>query len=65
MHDVFELEMPTLSQMIRAETAIGQEQGVKGVLARRWRPGSAGEASGLPFGQTPLIPRALAPPGRS
>lgn len=45
MNDVFELEMPTLSQMIRAETAIGQEQGVKGVMdAMKWLQGKAPDA---------------------
>lgn len=37
MNNVFELEMPTLSQMLRAESEIGQQQTIKTVLeeARR------------------------------
>lgn len=45
MTDVFELEMPTLSQMIRAETEIGQKQGINGVLeAMKWLQGKAPDA---------------------
>lgn len=45
MTDVFELEMPTLSKMIRAETEIGQKQGINGVLeAMKWLQGKAPDA---------------------
>lgn len=45
MNDVFELEMPTLSQMIRAETEIGQKHRVSDVLeAMKWLHGKAPDA---------------------